>query len=153
MRKMFQILELWRWVALGLWGSMKRLSINKPLMSYLKYIFVQQPRPKHSDTVCADYCVVPSQQIQGLYLLTVQVEGHRLVLHTVGYPVPSERTKREWELTDKLSLGGKYWKYFVFEDKSVAPQNQQCNELFHTPFKSSKTEVALSLRLWRFWFP
>lgn len=62
-------------------------------MSYLEHVFVEQPCPKHSDTICADDGVVPSQQIQGLYLLTVQVEGHRLVLNTVGYPVPSARRK------------------------------------------------------------
>lgn len=62
-------------------------------MSYLEHIFVEQPCPKHSDTICADDGVVPSQQIQGLYPLTVQVEGHRLVLNTVGYPVPSARRK------------------------------------------------------------
>lgn len=74
------------------------------IMSYLKYVFVQQSCPKHSDALCADHSVVPSQQIQGLYLLTVHVERHRLVLHTVGYPVPSERTKSEWELTDSWAL-------------------------------------------------
>lgn len=64
-------------------------------MSYLKYIFIEQPCPKHSDTMCADDSVVPSQQIQGLYLLTVQVEGHRIALNAVGYPVPSARRQRE----------------------------------------------------------
>ena len=71
------------------------------IMSYLKYIFIEQPCPKHSDTMCADDSVVPSQQIQGLYLLTVQVEGHRIALNAVGYPVPSARRQREWELTVK----------------------------------------------------
>lgn len=66
---------------------------NTLIKSYLKYSLVQQPGPKHNDTVCADLSVVPPPQIQGLYPLTVQVEGHRLVLHTVGYPVPSERTE------------------------------------------------------------
>lgn len=68
--------------------SLSRLSTS---LLYLKYSLVQQPGPKHSDPVCADYSVVPSLQIQGLYCLTVQVEGHRLVLHAVGYPVPSEK--------------------------------------------------------------
>lgn len=68
--------------------------------SYLKHILVQQPCPKHRDALCADDSVIPSQQIQGLHLLTVQVEGHRLILHAVGYPVPSARTNTEWVLTD-----------------------------------------------------
>lgn len=61
--------------------------------SYLKYSRVQQPSPEHSDTLCADFSIVPSQQIHGLYPLTVQEEGHELALHAVSYPVPSERTE------------------------------------------------------------
>lgn len=76
------------------------------IMSYLEYIFVKQPCPKYSDTLSADNSVVPSQQIQGLNPLTVQIEGHRLVLHTVGYPVPAERTKRERESTNSWALEG-----------------------------------------------
>lgn len=62
------------------------------LMSYLKYVFVQQPCPKHSDALCADSSIVPTEQIHRLFLLAIQVEGHGLVLHTEGYPVPSETT-------------------------------------------------------------
>lgn len=65
------------------------------IKSYLEYFFIQQPCPKHSDTLCADHSTVPARQIQGLNPLTVQVEGHRLLVHTVGYPVPPERTKTE----------------------------------------------------------
>lgn len=64
-------------------------------MSHLKYVFIQQPCPKHSNALSADYSIVSPQQIQGLHLLTVHVECHRLVLYTVGYPVPSERTKTD----------------------------------------------------------
>lgn len=81
--------------------------------SYFKYLFIQQPCPKHGNTFCADHCIVSSQQIQGLYLLTVQVECHRLVLHTVCYSVPSESAKTEWALIS-LSFQGVIYKYFVF---------------------------------------
>lgn len=68
------------------------------IMPYLKYFFIQQPCPKHSDTLCADYSIVPSQQFHGLYFLAIQVKCHSFILHTIGYPVPSERNKDKGKL-------------------------------------------------------
>lgn len=73
-------------------------------MSYLKYVFVQQPCPKHSDALCADSSIVPTEQIHRLFLLAIQVEGHGLVLHTEGYPVPSETTPIFWLLPCRSSV-------------------------------------------------
>lgn len=74
------------------------------IMPYLKYFFIQQPCPKHSDTLCADYSIVPSQQFNGLYFLAIQVKGHSFILHTIGYPVPSERNKNKGKLNKLLTF-------------------------------------------------
>lgn len=62
--------------------------------------------------------------------------------------------KKRVRINRQLSLEGRYCKnivlvYFLSKDKSTAQKNQHCGELFHTSFKSSKTELPLSLRLWR----
>lgn len=71
-------------------------------MAHLKHLLIQQSSSEHDDPLSADDSVVPSQQIQGLYPLTVQVQGHSLVLDTIGYSVPSGRTRGENEQADQM---------------------------------------------------
>lgn len=56
---------------------------------YLKHVFIQEPSSKHGNTLRADVGVAASEQVKGVQLLTVQVESHRLALHTVGDSVPT----------------------------------------------------------------
>lgn len=102
-------------------------------MTYLKHRLIQQPCPKHSDPLCADHSIVPSQQIQGLHLLTVQVQGYRLILHTVGYPVPPESTKRNTKIINIQS------EYLVSEEKSEPRKRKGCL----TPLSSQEKQKGL----------
>lgn len=116
---------LWNnWILSSKIISLALISLSNVRASYFKYVFIQQACAKHSNTVCADNSIVSSQQLQGLYPLTVQVEGDRLVLNAVGYPVPPENPRTERAFTESSSFQRCNRKTWWRED--VYKQGQKC---------------------------
>lgn len=81
--------------------------------THLKYAFVQQSCSEYSDPLSADLGVKTSEQAQGVQFDTVQVEGHHLALHAVGYSVPPGRKHRGRYSTFLSLCNVKYWKWQV----------------------------------------
>lgn len=74
--------------------------------THLKHAFIQQARPEHCDTIGADPRILNSEKVQGVHLLTVQVQSHRLTLNTVGNSVPpgDNEGKESYFITYGISL-------------------------------------------------